>query len=192
MRVLRAVTASALLGVAVLGYRGETRVAGSVPHARTSTSAPSAASARDLKCPPAPRRVGVLVPAPILVTTNCGRFELRPDGALRRLGPRERTDRRMWMTWGDGMGVGTPDGGARGQVVIYKNGHAVWTSKRRFLVMHTPQYLDAAVIGARSVAFSFTGGVTCRTSFTGSTARPCSQEPIGCRFSSGSDGSASV
>lgn len=102
--------------------------------------------------PAAPNCAGPLpetpsgLPAPVLITTSCGRYKAVPGGAV-VTAPPTPTVRRGGFWWPQ-----EDVGWRNGHVYVIRNGEVIWRSRRAF----APPYETAA--GPEAVAFSIWGG----------------------------------
>src|SRR6266516_2685619 len=115
-----------------------------------STSGSSIEAARGRCIRPLPTAPRVL-PAPVIVTTGCGRFRLTEDAPVAYVGPRilpvPRVAQGYWadFTW---------YGFERGRLLVGRGHRQLWHSRQRF-TRTNPVNVGAVVLGAPELAFTY-------------------------------------
>ena len=104
-------------------------------------------------CQSALPRTRLDLPAPVIVTTNCGRFRLGPAGRVVYLGPRTLPVPRGASYWADLTWTRF----ARGHLLVGRGHQQLWRSHRTY--PHTyPANIGVVVLGRHELAFSYYRG----------------------------------
>jgi hypothetical protein len=114
----------------------------------TSSRSFEASSGRCIRPLPTVSRA---LPAPVIVTTGCGRFRLTEGATVAYLGPRILPVPRVAQGyWGDLTWYGFQ----RGQLLVGRGHRQLWHSRQRFTGTN-PVNVGAVVLGARELAFTY-------------------------------------
>ena len=94
------------------------------------------------------------LPAPVIVTTSCGRFRLEQGEVAAYLGPRTLPVPRIAMGYWSDL---TWYGFRHGHLLIGRGHRQLWRSHRRYPATK-PVNIGAVVLGARELAFTYYAG----------------------------------
>lgn len=112
------------------------------------------ASGADGPCAGLPRAPAGL-PAPVRITTRCGRFAILPDGSVVRRAAGRGEEDGPWPRGALDRNGDTWLLVRHGHLVVERRGEALWRSASPYRLGGTPHYLEATALGPEAVAFSF-------------------------------------
>jgi hypothetical protein len=104
-------------------------------------------------CQSAPPRAPLVLPAPVIVTTSCGRFRLGPAGAVVYPGARTLPVPRGTSYWADLTWTRF----ARGHLLVGRRHQRLWRSHRTYPHAY-PANIGVVVLGRHELAFSYYRG----------------------------------
>ena len=112
------------------------------------------ASGADGACAGVPRAPAGL-PAPVWISTRCGRFAVLPDGEIVRRAAGRGEEDGPWPRGALDRSGDTWLLQRRGHLVVARGGKPLWRSAQPYRLGGTPHYLEATALGPRAVAFAF-------------------------------------